>query len=74
MNVGELDQIANTLLSKGQATKKAEGILIDLKSLGVDKLLGSGKVNKQLIVRVTAFSVSAEEKIRKAKGQIINVG
>ena len=73
MNVGELDQIANALLSKGQATKNDEGILIDLEPLGVDKLLGSGKVKKQFIVRVKAFSVSAEEKISKAKGQILNV-
>ena len=73
MNVGELDQLANDLLLKGKATKKEEGIFIDLESLGVDKLLGSGRVDKSLLVRVKAFSASADQKIREAKGQILNV-
>jgi large subunit ribosomal protein L15 len=73
MNVGELDQIANGLLLKGHATREEEGIFIDLNSLGVDKLLGSGKVNRKLIVRVKTFSTSADRKIREAKGNIINV-
>ena len=73
MNIGELDQVADSLLFKGQAIKKEEGILVDLESLGVDKLLGSGRVNKPLLVRVRAFSASADKKIRDAKGQIINV-
>ena len=73
MNIGELDQVADDLLFKRQAMKKEEGILVDLESLGVDKLLGSGSVNKSLLVRVRAFSALAEKKIRDAKGQIINV-
>ena len=71
MNVGELDQLVNDLLAKGQATKKDGKIFIDLESLGVDKLLGSGKVNNQLIVRIKALSAAADRKIREAKGQIL---
>lgn len=74
MNVGELDQLADKLLSSGQATKKDEGILIDLEALGVDKLLGLGRVDKQLIVRVKALSSTATKKIREAKGQVLSVG
>lgn len=73
MNVGELDQLADKLLSSGQATKKDEGILIDLEALGVDKLLGLGRVDKQLIVRVKALSSTATKKIREAKGQVLSV-
>ncbi|MFH0896789.1 MAG: uL15 family ribosomal protein [Candidatus Bathyarchaeota archaeon] len=72
LNVGELDQLADTLLMKGQAAKKDEGIFIDLNTLGVDKLLGAGRVEKQLILKVKVFSLAAEKKIREAKGQILN--
>lgn len=73
MNIGELDQLAADLLSRGEATKKEEGILVDLESFGVDKLLGSGRVSRPLIVKVKAFSASADRKIREAKGQILKV-
>jgi len=73
MNVGELSQLADEFLSSGQATKKDEGIFIDLEALGVGKLLGSGKVDKQLIIKVKAFSSTAARKIQEAKGQILSV-
>ena len=73
INVGELDNLAETLLSSGQAAKKDEGIFIDLGALNIDKLLGSGKLNKQLLIRVKASSSTAAKKIQEAKGQIISV-
>ena len=73
MNVGELDQLANELLLKGQATKEEDGISIDLNSLGVDKLLGSGKISRKLVIRVKNFSALACRKIREANGNISNV-
>ena len=74
INVGKLDELASDLLLRGQTTKKDGGeIFIDLEALGVDKLLGSGKVKKQLIIRVRSHSSAADIKIRKEKGQILNV-
>ncbi len=72
VNIGELDQLANELLTSNKAEKKDGGIFIDLDTLGFDKLLGAGRVNKQLIIKVKAFSSVAAEKIRKAKGQIFS--
>ncbi len=72
LNVGELNQLTDTLLKTGKASKKDEGIYIDLNALGIDKLLGAGKVDKQLILKVKAFSSGAAEKIREAKGQILS--
>lgn len=71
INVGELDEEVNRLLIEGKAMKKADGIHIDLKKLGYDKLLGSGQVAHQFIVTVDSYSKSAAEKIRKAKGKIL---
>ena len=73
MNVGELDQLVEKLLLSGKAAKKDEGIFIDLKALGVGKLLGSGEVNRQLVVKVKALSSLAMKKIEEAKGQIQRV-
>ena len=70
-NVGELNQLTDTLLTRDRHLRRMKEYYIDWKSMGVDKLLGSGKVDKPLILKVKAFSAGAAEKIREAKGQII---
>jgi len=72
VNVGELNQLTDTLLTAGKASKKDGRIYIDLEAMGVDKLLGAGKVDHPLILKVKAFSEGAAEKIRAAKGQILS--
>ena len=72
VNVGELDEQIEKLLTKKQAKKTKRGITVNLMQLGYNKLLGSGKVSHPLIVRVDFFSKSADKKIREAEGQIIN--
>lgn len=72
VNVGELDEKVSRLLSEKRAMKKNDGIHIDLHQLGYDKLLGGGQVTHPLIIKATAYSKSAEEKIRKANGKILN--
>ncbi len=72
INVGELDELAESLITRGKADKNENGVTIDLNSLNVDKLLGSGKVSKQLIIKVKSASSSATKKIQDAKGQILN--
>jgi len=67
INVGELDEFAEKLSSR----KEEEKLFIDLESLGYTKLLGSGKVTKPLIVKVSSYSKSAAEKIKEAGGQIL---
>ena len=71
MNVGELDERIEMLLTEGFAEMKEKEFLIDLYNLGVKKLLGSGKVTHVLRVKVEAWSPVAAEKIQKAGGQII---
>lgn len=71
MNVGELDEIAEYLLKTGIATREGEAIKIDLGKLGVNKLLGRGRVSKPLIVLVNEASEKAVEKIESAGGKVI---
>lgn len=47
--------------------------MIDLDSLGYDKLLGGGQVKSAYSVKVTRYTASAEEKIKKAGGEVLAV-
>ncbi|MEM3143526.1 MAG: uL15 family ribosomal protein [Candidatus Nitrosotenuis sp.] len=47
--------------------------VVDLDSLGYDKLLGGGQVKSAYSVKVTRYTASAEEKIKKAGGEVLAV-
>lgn len=59
INLSELDKLA---------TGKNE---IDIADFGFDKVLGSGKIIRNLTVKAKAFSAHAKEKIEKAGGKAI---
>jgi len=48
--------------------------LIDLTSLGYDKLLGGGQVKNAYLVKVEQYTASAEDKIKKVGGEVLVVG
>lgn len=48
--------------------------LIDLISLGYDKLLGGGQVKNAYLVKVKQYTASAEDKIKKVGGEVLVVG
>ena len=65
INITKLEEIAvSTQTEKGKTN-------VDLTSLGYTKLLGTGKITKPLTVTVPACSKTAEEKIKKAGGQVL---
>jgi len=64
INVAKLDEIAVLSIEKGKTH-------VDLTNLGYTKLLGTGKITKPLTVTVPACSKTAEEKIKKAGGQVL---
>jgi len=47
--------------------------LLDLDGLGYDKLLGGGQLNTAYSVKVGQYTASAEEKIKKAGGEVLAV-
>ncbi|MGC8661393.1 MAG: uL15 family ribosomal protein [Nitrososphaeria archaeon] len=67
VNVGELE-----LLYENQKEKKEiNGMpLLDLTSMGYDKLLGKGKVSRAYSVVVSRFTAKAKESIEAAGGKI----
>ena len=58
INLNKLDEIAQTPQ-------------INLTELGYTKLLGTGKITKPLTITIPTYSKSAQEKIKKAGGEII---
>ncbi|TGC08479.1 uL15m family ribosomal protein [Methanolobus halotolerans] len=68
VNVGELDELADQLVEDGFAELREEVYYIDLNGLGIEKVLGAGRVSKKLIVTAGNFSATAKSKIEGAGG------
>lgn len=47
--------------------------ILDLSSLGYDKLLGGGQLNTAYSVKIQQYTASAAEKIKKAGGEVLVV-
>jgi len=70
INVGRLNEIAGCLVSEGEAVESDGKTVVDLGKLGYAKLLGAGSVTKPLMVAVASVSPRAEDKIKRAGGQV----
>lgn len=68
MNVGEVDENIEELLEEGLAEKEGDEILVDLSRLGIDKVLGGGKVTHPLRIKAKEFSEKAERKLEESGG------
>ncbi len=71
VNIGELDEAIEQLSSEGLAEKKGNSYHINLANIGIEKVLGSGKVTKSLYITAEEFSSVAKQKIEEAKGNAI---
>jgi len=69
MDIGIIDQIVPSLLAQGIAKNEGDVIVINIADIGIDKVLGSGKVTKKLNISAQAFSESAKVKIEKIGGK-----
>lgn len=73
INAGELDEIAETLVKRGAAKKDGDSVLIDASQLGIDKILGGGRVTRPLVVIADGCSAPARKKIEAAGGKVNTV-
>ena len=71
INVGDLEERLSSFLEKGFAKKVGKRIEVDLNSAGIDKLLGSGKLNAALQITVNEASELAKSKVEGAGGEIL---
>jgi large subunit ribosomal protein L15 len=73
INVGELDELAKTMLMKNIAIKEGDLIVIDTIQMGYDKVLGEGKVTLPLKVIAKEVTETAKKKIEEAGGTVVIV-
>jgi len=71
VNIGEIDEAIEQLVADGFAEKKGSAFHIDLANIGIEKVLGNGKVTRPLFITAQGFSSVAKQKIEDAKGQAI---
>ncbi|HON81626.1 MAG TPA: uL15m family ribosomal protein [Methanoregulaceae archaeon] len=71
ISIGELDSMALLLLADGKATREGDAIQINADQIGIDKILGSGKVTLKMNVTAKSFSAQAKSKIEEMGGQAL---
>jgi large subunit ribosomal protein L15 len=71
ISIGQLDQMAVALLSAGKASREGDTIIIDADQIGIDKILGSGKITLKMNVTARSFSEQAKSKIEAMGGQAL---
>lgn len=72
INIGEIDELADSLVERGLAEEKEGAVMMNLDELGIDKLLGNGQVTRKYVITVGTASASAKAKIEELGGQIIS--
>ncbi|MCX9075044.1 MAG: uL15 family ribosomal protein [Candidatus Methanoperedens sp.] len=73
VNIGEIDESIDQLVVEGLAEKKGDAYHINMGNIGIEKVLGSGKVTKSLFITAGEFSPSAKQKINAIKGKVIEL-
>ncbi|ADI32510.1 uL15 family ribosomal protein [Staphylothermus hellenicus] len=74
INVGELDELAKHLVSKNLAYREEGKIVIDVTSMGFNKVLGRGRVTLPLKIITKSISEKAREKITAVGGEVVVIG
>ena len=71
LNIGDIDEAADRLVERGAATMTGKRYNIDVSKIGIDRILGSGKVTRKLnLVGVKAITPRAREKVTGVGGTI----
>lgn len=70
MDIGIIDQIVPSLLAQGSAKQEGDVVIISAADIGIEKVLGSGKVTRKMNISAPAFSEQAKAKIEKMGGKV----
>lgn len=71
VNVSYLEEHLPELISKKLIKEENNSYIINLKDLGYDKLLGSGKITKKFIITAETASKKVVERVKKLGGEVI---
>ncbi|MDD1703755.1 MAG: 50S ribosomal protein L15 [Methanoregula sp.] len=71
IDIGAIDQIIPSLLAQGIAKEDGDTVSLNIADMGIEKVLGSGRVTKKLNISAQAFSEQAKAKIEKMGGKAL---
>lgn len=71
VNVSYLEQHLPSLIAKKLVKEENNSYVINLKDLGYDKLLGSGRITKKFIITAESASKKVVERVKKLGGDVI---
>jgi len=71
IDIGILDQIMPSLIAQGIAKKDGDAFTLNAADMGIEKVLGSGRVTKKINISAPAFSETAKAKIEKMGGKAL---
>jgi len=69
LDIGDIDQMAEALLREGFATQEGDLITLDATEIGIEKVLGGGRVTHKMSISAREFSERARAKIEEMGGQ-----
>lgn len=67
INVSDIENNINSFINKGAAKKSGEAYEVNLEGY---KILGGGEINSKMIIKASAASKSAIEKVKSKGGEI----
>ncbi len=73
IDVGDIDQMIEALVSEGFAVREGDLITLDATEIGIEKVLGGGQVTHRMSISARAFSERARAKIEEMGGQAMTV-
>jgi len=71
INVGELAEIVDRLKASGELRIEDNMAVVDLSSMGIEKLLGEGEIRVPVKVIVAQASSTAIKKVEEAGGKVV---
>ena len=71
LSVGRLSEMVEELIAAGMASREGDAVVISADQIGIDKILGNGKVTQKMHVSARAFSGQAKQKIEAMGGQAL---
>jgi large subunit ribosomal protein L15 len=71
VDIGVIDQMIPALIAQGLAKEEGGTVIVNAAEMGIDKILGSGKVKNKIIISAGSFSEQAKIKIEQSGGQAL---
>jgi len=71
LDIGQIDQIISGLLTEGVALLDGDIITLNAADIGIEKVLGGGRVTHKMNITAVAFSQAAIQKIEARGGHAL---